>query len=188
MIWVAAVVAVGTWAAWTYNTFIRLQQRAHQAWADIDTQLKRRYDLVPALVETVKGYAAHEKTTLDEVVKTRSAAQVLDGSEWELGNRARRESQLVRALGGLFALAEAYPDLKASQRFATLQQDLAEIEDGIQNARRYYNAVVRDLNTALAKFPNLLVARLFAFRRRQFFELDDPAERRAAAVQLDADD
>ena len=188
MTWVAVAVAVGAWVAWTYNTFIRLQQRAHQAWADIDTQLKRRYDLVPALVETVKGYAAHEKTTLDDVVKTRGAAQVLEGSEWELGSRARRESQLVRALGGMFALAEAYPDLKASERFAMLQQDLAEVEDGIQHARRYYNAVVRDLNTVLAKFPNVLVARFFAFRRRPFFEIDDPAERRAAAVHLDGDD
>ena len=109
---------------------------------------------------------------------------VVNGSS---ASRARRESQLVRALGGMFALAEAYPDLKARQRFAMLQQDLAEIEDGIQYARRYYNAVVRDLNTVLAKFPNVLVARFFAFRRRPFFELDDPSERRAATVQLDDD-
>jgi len=186
MTWIAAAVAIGAWVAWAYNGFIRLQQRAHQAWADIDTQLKRRHDLIPALVATVKGYAAHEKTTLDEVVTSRSNAQVLDGSEWDLGSRARRENQLVRALGGVFALAEAYPDLQASRRFGRLQQDLADIEDGLQNARRYYNAVVRDLNTMLSKFPNVLVARFFAFRRREFFELDDPSERRATTVKLDA--
>ena len=178
------LVAIAVWVAWIYNGFIKLQQRAHQAWSDIDAQLKRRHDLVPALVETVKGYAGHEKRTLEETVKRRSAAVVMQGSEWDAINRTERENLLARSLRGLFALAEAYPDLKASQRFGDLQQQLADIENDLQHARRYYNAVVRDLNTALSKFPNLLVARFFAFRPREFFELDSPLERQAAVVDL----
>jgi len=182
---IVVALAVAIWVAVTYNTFIRLQQRSHQAFSDIDAQLKRRHDLVPALVETVKGYAGHERYTLEEVVKRRGAATVLQGNEWDAGGRSSRENLLARAMRDVFALAEDYPELKASQRFGRLQEDLSEIEDNLQNARRYYNAVVRDLNTALAKFPNLLVARFFAFRRRDFFELDSPLERQVVAIDVD---
>lgn len=185
ILWVGVLIALAVWVAWTYNRIIKLHQRAHGAWADIDAQLKRRHDLVPALVETVKGYAAHEKGTLDDVVRRRSQASVMEGSEWDLAGRADRENLLVHALRGVFALAEAYPELKASERFGGLQEELAGIEDALQNARRYYNAVVRDLNTLIATFPNSLVARFFALRSRDFFELESPLERQAVAVDLE---
>jgi LemA protein len=179
-------VAVAAWVVVIYNGLIKLQQRAHQAFSDIDAQLKRRHDLVPALVETVKGYAGHEKGTLEEVVKRRSAATAMAGGGSPASGLIQAEKLLAQALRGVFALAEAYPDLKASDRFAGLQTELAQIEDDLQHARRYYNAVVRDLNTAVARFPNLLVARIFGFRRRDFFELDSPLERAASIIDLDS--
>jgi LemA protein len=179
------VVAVVLWLALTYNSFVRLQQRAEQAFADIDAQLKRRHDLVPALVETVRGYAGHEKSTLEEVVRRRSTATAMEGGVAPASGQLQAENFLARALRGVFALAEAYPDLKASERFAGLQSELAAIEDDLQNARRYYNAVVRDFNTALARFPALLVAAPLGFERREFFALDSPLERVAARIDLD---
>jgi LemA protein len=185
MIWaLAAAVVVLAWGIWAYNRFVTLQQRAAQAFSDIDAQLKRRHDLVPALVETVKGYAGHEKGTLEEVVRRRSEASSMEGASAPSQGLIQAENFLARALRGIFVLAEDYPDLKASDRFAGLQRELAEIEDDLQHARRYYNAVVRDLNTALAAFPNLLVARSFGFEAREFFELDDPLERNAVRVEL----
>ena len=180
-------VGLAIWVAFTYNTFIKLQQRAHQAFSDIDAQLKRRHDLVPALVETVKGYAGHERRTLEDVVKRRGAVAALEGNEWDAAGRSERENLLARSMRGVFALAEDYPDLKANKRFGSLQEELSEIEDDLQNARRYYNAVVRDLNTALSKFPSLVVARFFAFRRRGFFELDSPLERQAVRVDVNSE-
>ncbi len=180
----AVLIAVGAWVIWLYNRFVGLQQRSEQAFSDIDAQLKRRHDLVPALVETVKGYAGHEKNTLEEVVRRRGEATSMEGGTAPSGGQVRAENFLAQALRGVFALAEAYPDLKASERFAGLQSELAVIEDDLQNARRYYNAVVRDLNTTIAAFPNLLVARVFGFDRRDFFELDSPLERDAAKVDL----
>ncbi len=180
---IVGAVAIG-WVIVVYNGLIKLQQRSHQAFSDIDAQLKRRHDLVPALVETVKGYAGHEKRTLEEVVARRSAASALEGTADITAGRVVAENFLAQALRGVFALAEDYPDLKASDRFARLQDELATIEEDLQHARRYYNAVVRDLNTAAARFPALIVARTFGFERRDFFELESPLERAPVAVDL----
>jgi LemA protein len=161
-----------------YNKLVGLRQRSEEAWSDIDVQLKRRSDLVPNLVETVKGYAAHEKTTLDAVVKARGAAMTAQTPD----ARAQAENALTGALRQLFALAEAYPDLKANQSFAQLQASLSEIENTIQDSRRYYNAVVRDLNTTIDTTPTNFVASFFRFAKRQYFELDSPQERQAPRV------
>ena len=178
------VVVVVGWVVTAYNRLVGLGRRADSAWADIDAQLKRRHDLVPPLVEVVGGYAAHERTTLEEVVRLRTEARALDG---DAGSEAAvRESLLAGSLRQLFALSEAYPDLLASDRFAHLQHQLAEIEERLQNARRYYNAVVRDLNTAVQRFPDLLIARTFGFAQRNYFELDSALEREVVKVDLDA--
>jgi LemA protein len=182
--WLVVGAAVLAWAVWTYNGFIKLQQRSEQAFADIDAQLKRRHDLVPALVETVKGYAGHEKNTLEEVVRRRGEATAMEGPALPDTSRVQAENFLTQALRGIFALAEDYPELKASQRFGQLQGQLAEIENDLQHARRYYNAVVRDYNTSLARFPALVVGRAFAFQPREFFELDSPLERASVAIDL----
>jgi len=182
---VLVVAALLAWLILTYNGFVRLQQRSEQAFSDIDAQLKRRHDLVPALVETVKGYAGHEQETLEEVVRRRGEATAVGGGATPSAGLVQAENFLAQALRGVFALAEAYPDLKASDRFAGLQQELANIENDLQHARRYYNAVVRDYNTALARFPALLVAAPLGFSRRDFFELDSPLERAAVAVDLE---
>jgi LemA protein len=150
-----------------YNGLVRLKVQADAAWADIDVQLKRRYDLIPNLVETVKGYASHEKGTLEAVIAARSAAMSASGP----AAKGEAENQLTGALKSLFALSEAYPELRAAENFGALQASLSSIEDAIQNARRYYNAVVRDLNTRILTFPSNLVARTFAFREREFFEI-----------------
>jgi len=182
--WVGFVlVAVGIALVYVYNRLVALGRRADGAWADIDTQLKRRHDLVPALVETVKGYAAHERETLEEVVARRTVAQQSSGRPD--GKAQQAENGLAIAMRGLFALAEDYPDLRASERFANLQTQLVEIEDALQAARRYYNAVVRDLNTLVASFPTLLVAGRFGFVRRDFFELESPLERQAPEAKFD---
>jgi len=163
-----------------YNGLVRLRNQSENAWSDVDVQLKRRRDLVPNLVATVKGYAQHEKSTLDEVTEARArAAGAADPRD-----RARAESDLTRALTHLFAVAEAYPDLKANQNFLSLQAELSGIEEAIQNARRYYNAVVRDLNTRCETFPSVLVANAFGFSKRDYFELDSDAERSAPQVSF----
>jgi LemA protein len=169
------VVAVALGAAFLFNRLVALRNRAEGAWSDIDVQLKRRHDLVANLVETVKGYAHHERTVLEGVAAARSRAEAARdaGAPGEAG---RAEQTLMGRLPGLLALAEAYPDLKASERFLDLQRALTQVEDDLQNARRYYNAVVRDLNTRIQSVPDLLVARPFRFREREFFELDDAAE------------
>ncbi len=161
-----------------YNKLVGLRQRSEEAWSDIDVQLKRRTDLLPNLVETVKGYAAHEKSTLDAVVHARGAAMAAQTPE----ARAQAENALTGALRQLFALAESYPDLKANQSFLELQASLTEIENAIQDARRYYNAVVRDLNTMIDTFPSNVVASFFRFAKRPYFELDSPQERQAPRV------
>ena len=154
-----------------YNALVRLNVQADGAWADIDVQLKRRHDLIPNVVETVKGYAAHERETLDAVVQARSRAVSVQGAG--PAQRGEAEGALTTALRGLFALAEAYPQLRATENFAQLQTTLAQIEDALQNARRYYNAVVRDLNTRIQQFPSNIVAGMFAFRNREFFEIGE---------------
>lgn len=155
-----------------YNGLVRLRVQCDNAWADIDVQLKRRHDLIPNLVETVKGYAGHEKTTLEGVVAARNRAISSEGP----AAKAEAEGALTAALRQVFALAEAYPQLRAVESFNQLQATLSQIEDTLQNARRYYNAVVRDLNTKIAQFPSNMVAGMFNFKPREFFELAAPAE------------
>jgi LemA protein len=179
-IFLAGLAAVGVWAVGIYNGLVQLRNRAESSWSDIDVQLKRRWELIPNLVETVKGYASHERETLEGVIEARGAAMSADTPEAKAG----AEGGLTRALRQLFALAEAYPDLKANQNFLDLQRQLTEIEDAIQNARRYYNAVVRDLNTRVETFPANLVANLFGFLRKAYFELDSEAERSAPQVSF----
>jgi LemA protein len=154
-----------------YNSLVGLNVKAENAWSDIDVQLKRRYDLIPNVVETVKGYAGHERQTLEAVVNARSRAVSVQNAG--PAERSQAEGALTSALRGLFALAEAYPQLRAAENFGQLQTTLADIENAIQNARRYYNAVVRDLNTRVQQFPSNLVAGLFGFRNREFFEVPD---------------
>jgi LemA protein len=155
-----------------YNTLVKLREQADSAWADIDVQLKRRYDLIPNLVETVKGYASHEKGTFEAVVQARSAAMGAQGP----AAKAEAENMLSGTLKSLFALAESYPDLKASGGFRDLQGSLTGLEDALQQARRYYNAVVRDFNTKVQQVPSNIVAKAFNFREREFFEISE-AER-----------
>ena len=163
-----------------YNGLVKLRVQAENAWADIDVQLKRRYDLIPNLVETVKGYAGHEKGTLEAVIKARNAAMTAAGP----AAKAEAENILSGALRQLFALSEAYPQLRAVESFTSLQGSLNEIEDHVQNARRYYNAVVRDLNTKIAQFPSNIIAGMFGFNAREFFELKDAAQREAPKVSF----
>ena len=158
----------------------RAQVRADSAWSDIDVQLKRRHDLIPNLVETVKGYAAHEKGVFENVAKFRSMAMSATTPE----QRGQAEGQLTQALRGLFAVAENYPQLQASQEFTQLQGSLNQVEDSIQNSRRYYNAVVRDLNTKIQSFPTNILAGMFGFQQRQFFQTDTPADREPVAVKF----
>ena len=150
-----------------YNSLVKLREQVESAWSDIDVQLKRRYDLIPNLVETVKGYASHERETLDAVVEARSRAMSAQGP----GERAQAEGMLAGALKSLFALSEAYPQLRASESFTQLQGTLADLEDHVQNARRYYNAVVRDYNTRIGQVPANLIAGPFGFSTREFFEI-----------------
>jgi len=163
-----------------YNSLVKLRERADGAWADIDVQLKRRYDLVPNLVETVKGYASHEKETLERVVQARASAMGAEGP----AAKAQAEGALTGALKSLFALAEAYPQLQAAGGFRDLQASLSQIEEQIAQARRYYNAVVRDFNTKTQTFPSVLIARAFGFGEREFFEADE-AEKEAPRVKFD---
>src|SRR5437763_4815699 len=149
-----------------YNSPVQSKVRSDSAWADIDVQLKRRHDLIPNLVETVKGYAAHEKGTFENIAKFRSQAMQATTP----GDKAAAENQLTGALKSLFAVAENYPELKASEEFTQLQMSLNQTEDTIQNSRRYYNAVVRDLNTKIQSFPTNFIAGMFGFQQRQFFE------------------
>lgn len=163
-----------------YNGLVKLKVQCDNAWADIDVQLKRRYDLIPNLVQTVQGYAAHEKGTLEGVVAARNAAMSAQGPAAKAG----AENMLTSALRQVFALAEAYPQLRAVESFTQLQTTLSQLEDSIQNARRYYNAVVRDLNTKIAVFPSNIIANMFGFKTREFFEAAAPAERDVPKVSF----
>jgi LemA protein len=167
---VVAVLALGLIAV--YNHLAQLTVQADNAWADIDVQLKRRHDLIPNLVRTVEGYASHEKESLRAVIEARSAAMAARGP----ARQQQAEQRLAASIGQIFALAEAYPALRAVESFQSLQADLARIEEALQQARRYYNAVVRDLNTAIVQFPSNLVAGVFGIRSRGFFALDDRGE------------
>ena len=175
------VVLVVLWLIWAYNNFVRLVQRAKEAWADIDVQLKRRYDLIPNLVETVKGYAEHERGVFDEVTEARAKATQVhvdpsDITPEQIQAMAGAEAALGGALGKLLAVAEAYPDLKASQNFSELQTELTDTENKIQAARRFYNTNVRDLSIALQSFPQNLIGNMFGFKEREYFELEEGSE------------
>lgn len=175
---VAAVIIL--WVIGTFNKLVSLVNRGKEAWADIDVQLKRRYDLIPNLVETVKGYAAHEKSVFEEVTKARSQAMQADGAE----EQGKAENMLSGALKSLFAVSEAYPDLKANENFLNLQNELTDTENKIQAARRFYNSVVRDLNTALEVFPTNMIAGMFNFAKREFFELKEEAAKDPVKVSV----
>jgi len=162
------------WGIATYNGFIRLITRADEAWADIDVQLKRRYDLIPNLMEAVKGYVAHEKDTLQKVTEARTAAM----GAGTVAEHGAAENMLTGALKSLFAVSEAYPDLKANQNFLDLQNELSDTENKIQAARRFYNGNVRDLNIKVETFPPNILANMFKFGKREFFELEEGSEER----------
>jgi len=157
------------WAIYAYNKFITLINRAKEAWSDIDVQLKRRYDLIPNLVNAVKGYATHESEAFENVTKARSAAM---GAQ-NISDKGKAENMLASALKSVFAIAEAYPDLKANQNFLSLQAELADTENKIQSARRFYNGNVRDLNIAIDSFPSNLIASIFHFMKMELFTLDE---------------
>jgi LemA protein len=175
-----AVIAL-IWFIATYNTFVRLCQHVKESWSDVDTELKRRYDLIPNLVETVKGYAKHEREVFERVIEARNHAQAQHGSPPE---QAAEERKLSGAVRQLFAVAEAYPDLKANTNYLHLQKELANTEDRIQAARRFYNANVRDLNTRLQVIPSNIVGNMFSFQRADFFELDSESERNVPQVSV----
>jgi LemA protein len=180
--WILLVVigVIIFWLIGTYNGLVTLKNRAKEAWADIDVQLKRRYDLIPNLVETVKGYAAHEKETFEKVTEARTRAM---GAQ-TLKEKGEAENYLSETLKSLFAVSERYPDLKASQNFLELQRDLRDTEDKIQAARRFYNANVRDLNIKIESFPTNFIASLFGFPEMELFEIAEATEREAPKVQF----
>lgn len=175
---IAVVGLVAFYAIAIYNKFVKLTQQAKEAWADIDVQLKRRYDLIPNLIETVKGYAAHERETLDAVTQARTTATQthIDASDItpeQIAAMAGAESALSGALSKLIAVAENYPDLKANTNFLELQRELSDTENKIQASRRFYNGNVRDLNIALQSFPSNLIGSMFNFKAEEFFELEE---------------
>ena len=176
----SAIGAVLLWLVLTYNRFVRLGYRVKEAWSDIEVQLKRRYDLIPNLVETVKGYAKHESQAFENVTKARAAA--ISGSE-NRQDQAAKENMLSGTLKSLFAVAEAYPELKANTNFLELQRELADTENKIQAARRFYNGNVMELGTALESFPSNVIGSTFGFKKEAFFDLDEtPAEREPVKV------
>lgn len=176
----ALIVGIVLWAVVLYNGLVRKRNVVEEAWSGIDVQLKRRTDLIPNLITTVKGYAAHEQSTLEDIVRLRGQAQNARG----VGETAQTQELLGQALGRLFALAENYPDLKANTTFLQLQSSLQEIEEQIQLARRYYNGAVRELNIAVEAFPSNLIAQRFSFAKAEFFELDSATERAVPKVEF----
>ncbi len=181
-LFVLVIVIIVSMIIGIYNALVKLRVQADGAWSDIDVQLKRRYDLIPNVVETVKGYAGHEKSTLEAVISARNMAMAAQGP----AAKAEAEGMLTQTLKSLFAVAEAYPQLRAVESFNQLQATLNQIEDTIQNARRYYNAVVRDFNTKVAQFPSNIIAGMFGFKAREFFELSTPGERETPKVSFGA--
>lgn len=179
-----AAIAVATfvivWAVATYNSLVTMRNRVNESWSDIDVQLKRRYDLIPNLVETVKGYMKHESGVFEQVTEARAAAM---GAK-TLDEHGKAENMLTGALKTLFAVSENYPDLKASQNFLQLQDELKDAEDKIQAARRFYNGNVRDYNTGIQKFPAVVLAGMMGFGPRDFFELQEEAARQAPSVRF----
>lgn len=177
------VIVIIVWGVMVYNSLIRLKNRVREAWSDIDVQLKRRYDLIPNLIETVKGYAKHESQTFKNVVEARNAAM----STQESGDtkaQAEAENMLSSTLKSIFALSENYPDLKANQNFLELQQELSDTENKIQASRRFYNGNVRDFNTKIELFPNNIMAGMLNFKTQDFFEIEDDKEKENVKVKF----
>ncbi len=179
LILIAIVALIGVYI---YNGLVKSRQMAEEAWSGIDVQLKRRADLIPNLIETVKGYATHEKSTLEEVVELRNKAQGVPAGDVE--GRAAAEGLLSQALGRVFALAEAYPDLKANENFAELQQSLETLETEIQMSRRYYNGAARDLNVKVESVPSNFVASIFGFAKKPYFEITNESDRAVPQVKF----
>lgn len=184
-VWVLiAILAIAIiWVIAAYNGLITLRNRTQEAWSDIDVQLKRRYDLIPNLVNTVKGYATHEKEVFEKVTQARANALNAEKAG-DIAGSAKAENMLSGALKSLFAVAESYPDLKANQNFLDLQQQLADTEDKIQASRRFYNGNVRDFNTKQEVFPTNIIANMFAFKKAEFFEIGEEKERENVDVQF----
>lgn len=166
-----------------YNGLIRLKNRVDEAWSDIDVQLKRRYDLIPNLVETVKGYASHERETLEKVVQARNSAMSMQNSS-DIEGKLQAENALSSTLKSIFALSESYPDLKANQNFLELQKELADTENKIQASRRFYNGNVRDFNTKVQVFPTNIIAKQLGFSSRQFFEIEEAVQKENIEVKF----
>ena len=179
---IGILLAIAAYAVVIYNGLVKARQMVREAWSGIDVQLKRRADLIPNLLETVKGYASHEKETLAEVTEMRTRAQGVPAGD--VAGRAVAEGMLSQALGKLFAVAEAYPDLKANENFRDLQQSLDKMETEIQMARRYYNGAARDLNVQVESFPSNLVANTFKFEQADYFEIENDADRAVPEVDF----
>jgi LemA protein len=177
---IGVTIAIVVFVVQIFNNLVRMRNVVREGWSGIDVQLRRRTDLVPNLVETVKGYAAHERGLFEDVAKNRAQSIAADN----VGGQATAENALQGSLVRLFAVAEAYPDLKANKNFLDLQQQLAEVEDQLQMARRYYNGAARNLNIGIQSFPAVLLARPFGFREEPFFELDDRSQATAPQVSL----
>jgi len=182
LIILAIIIAVIGYGIFIYNDLVSKRQMKEEGWSGIDVQLKRRTDLIPNLLETVKGYMSHERETLEAVVAARAAATA--GADQSPAARSALEGQLTGALGKLLAIAEAYPDLKANTNFIEFQNALQSVEDEIQMARRYYNGSVRNLNTAVESFPSVIVANAFKFSKSEYFELENEAERAVPSVKF----
>lgn len=182
VVWIIIIIAVVIVLAIAsiFNRLVSLKNRSEEAWSDIDVQLKRRHDLIPNLVETVKGYAKHEKTLFEDVTKARSEAISSKGLE----DKAKAENQITEALKSVFAVAENYPDLKANENFLELQKEITDTEDKIQASRRFYNGNVRDLNIAIESFPSNVVASMLHYQKKELFELEDVAERKNVEVKF----
>ena len=176
----AVLVVLAIWIAAIYNRFVSLRARTNEAWSDIDVQMKRRYDLIPNLVNTVSGYAAHERETLQKVTEARTSAMGAQTME----EHEKSENMLSNKLKSLFAVAENYPDLKANENFLELQRELSDTENKIQASRRFYNSNVRDLNIIVDSFPQNIVAKMFKFTKREFFELAEEAAKEPVEVKF----
>jgi LemA protein len=174
------VVLLAIFVIGIYNRFVKLRTRVKEAWSDIDVQLKRRYDLIPNLIETVKGYAAHEKETFQKVTEARTKAMGAQSVE----EHAQAENMLTGALKSLFAVSESYPDLKANQNFLELQRELTDTENKIQSSRRFYNTNVRDMNISVQSFPSNIIASMFGFKKEEFFELEEEAAKEPVKVKF----
>ena len=181
-LWIVIIVAVilAITIAAIFNRLVSLKNRTQEAWSDIDVQLKRRHDLIPNLVETVKGYAKHEKEIFEKVTKARAEAI----SSKSVADKAKAENQITEALKSVFAVAENYPNLKANENFVELQREITDTEDKIQAARRFYNANVRDLNIAIESFPSNIIANIFHYQKKELFELEDVEEKKNVEVKF----